>query len=73
MTFKEYLANLNKFAEEHPEALELDVIASIDDEGNGYNKVQYYPSVGRFEDGEFRGLDEDSDDDEEDTNAICIN
>ena len=46
MTLREYLDNLNKAVNEHPEYLELEVITSKDDEGNGYNVVYYGPTVG---------------------------
>jgi len=39
MKFKTYLQQLNKFAEKHPEALELEAIYSADDEGNSYSNI----------------------------------
>ena len=50
---KQHLDELNKIVATHPEALELEVITSKDDEGNGYNYVHYSPSIGLYEDGEF--------------------
>lgn len=43
MKLKAYLAELNKLVESNPEALEFEVVTSIDDEGNGYNIVNYEP------------------------------
>jgi hypothetical protein len=75
MKFKEFLDNLNKYAKENPESLELDVITSKDDEGNGYNMVYYTPSKGIFEDREFIPKDQLQEwgRDEDDINAICVN
>lgn len=66
MKLKEYLEKLNKMAEETPMLLQLDVITSKDDEGNGYNQVYCDPFVGWFEDGEF-------DDEDHGINSICVN
>jgi hypothetical protein len=78
MKLKEFLNNIQKMVEEDPSLLELDVITSKDDEGNGFEEVYYSPSVGVFEDSEF--VPSDSEDFEEeyeytkkDINAICIN
>ena len=75
MKLKEFLANLNEFVKENPEALELDVISSKDDEGNGYNEVIYTPSIGNFEDKDFTSkssMEEEGYEDME-INAVCIN
>jgi ubiquitin-protein ligase len=71
MKLKEFITKLNKFVEENPEALGLQVITSKDDEGNGFNLVHYAPSKGYFEDGEFTS--EVYFEDDYDTNAVCIN
>jgi len=75
MTLREFMENLNEFIKEHPESLDLQVITSGDDEGNYYNPVYYTPSTGFFEDGEFTCSAhlEESDRDEDDINAVCIN
>ncbi len=48
MKFKEYLAKLNKLANDNPAALELPVVYSKDDEGNQFRLVEYDPTVGKF-------------------------
>ena len=48
MKFKDYIKNLQKFLKEHPETAEMEVVTSIDDEGNGYNAVQFGPSIAQF-------------------------
>lgn len=53
MKLKAYLAELNKLVESNPEALEFEVVTSIDDEGNGYNIVNYGPGLGALVDGEW--------------------
>lgn len=76
MKLKEFIKNIEEFVKENPEALEFDVITSIDDEGNRYNEVTYSPIKGYFSgDGDFVGEQEgdEVDLDEEDFNAVCIN
>jgi len=75
MTLREYLNELQQFAETFPECLDMEVIYSRDDEGNGYQKVYYGPNKGVFEDNEFISADqlEDWDREPEDINAVCIN
>jgi|TARA_R110000751_G_scaffold120417_3_gene221147 hypothetical protein len=71
MTLKEYIANLKLFAETNPETLELEVITSKDDEGNGFNPVYYSPSKGEFKDRDF--VPSGDLDDDERVNAVCVN
>jgi hypothetical protein len=75
MTLKEFIENLNNFAKENPETLEMKVLTSKDDEGNGFNLIHYTPSKGIFEDGDFIPYDNYEDDDREDseTNSVCVN
>lgn len=69
MKLKDYISELNKLVEANPDILELDVIYSVDDEGNEFDYVSYPPSLGMYEDGSF-----DSDHySGEEINAICIN
>lgn len=48
MKFKEYLAKLNKLAQDDPNVLELPVVYSKDDEGNQFRFVGHDPVVGKF-------------------------
>lgn len=75
MTLKEYIKGLEKFAEENPDTLEMQVITSKDDEGNGFNPVYYSPGKGIFEDREFISSKqyEDMEREESETNAVCVN
>ena len=75
MKFKEFLDNLNKYAKSNPKSLELDVIPSSDDEGNSYNYVNYSPSKGVFQDGEFieEGELEDWGVSKTNINTVCVN
>ncbi len=75
MKFKEYIENLTQFAKENPESLELEVIYSKDDEGNGYYPVIYLPTTGIYEDCEFISCEqlEDYDRENDEINSICIN
>ncbi len=71
MKLKDYLNHLNGLVEQNKELLELDVVYSVDDEGNGFDKVKYFPCIGTYESGSFITFREDSH--KGDLNAICIN
>ena len=81
MTLKEYIEKLNKLATDNPEALELPVIYSKDDEGNGFQELTWDPSIGVAQDVEEYFIEsfysmgsEDLEDLEDPTpNAVCIN
>ena len=75
MKLKTYIKNLNKFIKENPETLDMQVITSKDDEGNGFIFVHYGPSKGIFEDGEFISSEQykDYEREENETNAVCVN
>ena len=75
MTLKEFIENLNKFVKENPETLEMEVITSRDEEGNGFYWVNYTPSKGIYEDGEFISSEqyEDYERDCNETNVVCVN
>ncbi len=73
MKLKEYIKNLTEFAEANPKCLELDVITSKDDEGNGYNHVHNTPEKGIFDDGDFQTENEEYRIKDEDYNAVCVN
>lgn len=69
MKLKEYMGNLNRVIAERPEALEFDVITSKDDEGNGFNRVVYSPTIGCYneEKDDFGYTGRDS------CTTICVN
>lgn len=69
MTLKEYLYKLNKLVEENKELLDMDVIYSIDDEGNGFRYVIMNPEgVHLLEDDmELEPVEDHG------INAVCIN
>jgi len=75
MTLQEYIENLVEFSKENPETLNMQVVTSRDDEGNGFNLVYYKPSKGIFEDRDFISEDSISDyeRDTNDINAVCVN
>lgn len=76
MKLKEYLDNLNKMVKDNPELLEMNVIYSRDDEGNGFQEVYFTPTLGIFKDGEFYSNEADFEEyglKPDDKNAICIN
>lgn len=73
MKLKEYIENLNEFVKEHPEALELDTIYAKDSEGNGYHDVSYTPTLMQVDEGYYREVQCDPDEDDFSPNAVCIN
>jgi len=74
MKLKDYIKKINKLSEEHPEALEYEVITAKDDEGNGYNIVYNDLTIGHFDgerDGEF--WYDEGEEYQEEANAVCLN
>lgn len=45
MTLKEYIEYLDRFVERHPEALDLPVIYSVDENGTEFHPVTICPTV----------------------------
>ena len=68
MKFSKYLEQLNQLAKEQPETLDMDVIYAKDDEGNGFQQINYSPTVGEF-DGAIGEYDNCS----KNKNAVCVN
>ena len=73
MRLKEYMKNLNAFIDEHPEALEYDVITASDEEGNAYQGVYFEPSLMYLDDDGDAVTYDDDDDEAEPPNAVCVN
>lgn len=66
---------LQETIEEHGD---LELVYSIDEEGNSFHKVYFTPTIGNFSNFDFitkENIDDDYFDDQEDypINAICIN
>ncbi|MCK4821936.1 hypothetical protein KA005_39595 [bacterium] len=68
MLLKDFLNSVIEMAELDPTILELQLVTSVDDEGNGFNPVHYEPTLGYYnaEDREFNQEDPHP-------NAICLN
>lgn len=75
MKFKQYIEMLQKFIEENPETSEYEAIYSEDDEGNGFGKINFSPTKGVYEYGEFitEANLEDEEMDPSEMNAVCVN
>jgi hypothetical protein len=75
MKLKEYLEELNKLVEEKPNLLNLEIVYSVDDEGNVYKRVYYSPTVGFYTPNDFipENQFEVFEIEEGNVNAICIN
>ena len=74
MKLLEYIEKLQAIAQEYGD---LELVYSVDDEGNCFNRVDYNPSVGLFRDNDFTGIamfeDFEIDNVPENINAVCIN
>jgi len=71
MKLKDYIIALQEVAETYPNA---EVVYSIDDEGNGFNKVHCSPSLGNYTAGDFIHDDGTTEfHDDYGVNAICVN
>ena len=72
MNLAEYISNLNNIYNEY--GPDLQVIFAIDDEGNDFKPINFEPTIGIYDDGEF-----EPDDSvpllhkKEVINAICVN
>ena len=75
MTLKEYIAGLQQFVRQNPKAVDLRVITSIDDEGNGFNSVVFSPTIGIYDKGTLITCDEyaELDRDPNEENVVCVN
>lgn len=70
-TFEEYVKQLVKLLEERPETAKFRVVASIDDEGSGFNTIYFDPTVGFLNDDDCFCGEEDGPEGE--SNAVCVN
>jgi len=71
MKVSEMIENLNKILKEDGD---LDVVYSVDDEGNSFHEVGFEPTVGHFEDDEFNSVDSEQFEEYDlKKNAVCIN
>lgn len=79
MILRDYLKSINELIEEYPEALEMEVIYSHDDEGNEYQEVINLPSICKIEEHtgyrflEMEGYLNDGIENIKDCNAIIMN
>jgi pyruvate dehydrogenase complex dehydrogenase (E1) component len=70
MKLREYLKALNTLVKDNPEALDMVVVTSSDDEGNSFHLVNFEPCIGLFDERnrEFEQLDFS-----DGANAVCLN
>jgi hypothetical protein len=76
MKFGQYLDQLKQLARKDKSILQLDVVYSTDDEGNGFSGIYYSPTIGVYDgDYEFDGFDPDDTESSKGktANAVCIN
>jgi len=77
MTLNEYIERLNLIVSFDSKAGDLIVVYSIDDEGNGFNRVGCDPAIGQYEDGDFvsaeQAKESPGDWGEVVVNSVCIN
>ena len=67
MLLKDFIKGLEQVIKDRPLAADFDVVAAVDDEGNGFSPIVFDPSVGVFdlEDKDFSEGGE--------ANAVCVN
>ena len=73
MKLKEFLENFTELIKKNPEALDYEVVSSADDEGNSFGKVHFSPTIGIFNDCEFKDAEHVDDEYLSKVNAVCIN
>lgn len=69
MKLKEFMQNIQKIIDEHPEALDYIVISAEFDENIGFLPVEFLPTIGRHNNYTHFDLECKS----SEFNAICIN
>lgn len=74
MKLKTYVDALNEVLKQNPEYGELDTVY-CDEEGNDFKHLDFLPTLGNFNSGDFTQVDnyEDVDEEARITNAVCIN
>ena len=57
-TLQQFVDGLNAYLKTHPDHADKIVVTARDDEGNGYNRVFYDPTLGRWDVGseEVKGV-----------------
>ena len=73
MTLREYIAGINNFAKQNPQALDYIVVHASDDEGNHFYPVLFGPTQGVYENGDFVDQMNQEDIKNKTVNAVCIN
>lgn len=75
MKLGQYIKQLQEVIETNSAYEDLDVIYAKDDEGNGYQHINYSPTLGHnSEEGEYYAEFESGEEcDEDDINCICVN
>jgi hypothetical protein len=70
-TLRELIARLNSIAKENPEALDLPLVYSQDDEGNGFHRVYFDAGLGHYDENcnDFSSTEGTN----VEANCICIN
>lgn len=48
MTLRAYVKRFDRFVEEHPETLDLDVVYCVDNKGGSFDNVYYGPTLGKW-------------------------
>ena len=70
MKLREYLKHLETLVKENKSVLDYEVIYAIDDEGNGFKKNNYEPSLWKFSEDE---CDATRECEENEINSVCVN
>jgi len=71
-TLKQLISRLQDIAKENPEALDLPLVYSRDDEGNSFHKVYFDAGLGNYDENKREFLNKEEADGKE-VNCVCIN
>lgn len=72
MNMQEFADQINQLLKEKPELKTATAVYSIDDEGNGFDEVQFGPTLGHYKGFEFHAYEKEGENPGP-INAVCIN
>tara|TARA_Y100000389_G_scaffold86606_1_gene83294 strand:- start:4531 stop:4764 length:234 start_codon:yes stop_codon:yes gene_type:complete len=71
-TLRQLINRLNDIVKDNPEALDLPLVYSIDDEGNSFHRVYFDAGLGNYNERDREFLNKEEANDKE-VNCVCIN
>jgi hypothetical protein len=71
-TLRQLISRLQEIARQNPEALDLPLVYSRDDEGNSFHKVHFDAGLGHYDENKREFINKEESNNKE-TNCVCIN